>query len=337
MTLPPKASNNRGSAHMTRLLLTISVFVVYLSSAAARAESLKIVTSLDPLEAREYIAAFENETGVKVQWIRLSAGEALARLKSESKNPTQDVWFGTPATELAAAKSAGLLVPHSSAAVKEIPEKWRDPEGYWTGIYFGAIAFISGKGVNPPKTWADLLRPEYKGEIVVSYPYTAGTGYIVLAGLAAMMGEDGAMDFYEKLDRQVRRYTKSGGAPIIEVGLGEASVGIVFEQDALRKGVSRGFPITVTLPSDGIPYEIGGVGIIAGKISRESKTFVDWIASPPAQGMMKKWFRTPIHPKASCDKNVTKPDNPKLAPMNMQTAGEKRGEIIKLWRERIQK
>lgn len=322
---------------MKKFQLLVAIFTLLFCHAPARAESIKIVTSLDPLEAKEYIAAFEKDTGIKTQWVRLSAGEALVRLKSESKNPTQDVWFGAAATEFVAAKLEGLLAPYSSAATESIPKEWRDPEGYWTGIYFGAIAFISGRGVVPPKTWLDLLKPEYTGEIVVSYPYTAGTGYIVLAGLVAMMGETGAMDFYKKLDRQIRRYTKSGGAPIIEVGLGEAGVGIVFEQDAVRKGVSRGFPIIVTIPSDGVPYEIGGAGIISGKVSRESAAFIDWLVSPATQNLMKKWFRTPIHPAVVSGEDVMRPENLKLAPMDMHSAGKERERIIKLWREKIQK
>lgn len=321
-----------------RLFFTTSIlFLAVFAAGPVFAGTLRVVTSLDPLEANEYIAAFENESGIKVQWIRLTAGEALARLKSEAKNPTQDVWFGAPATEFVAAKSDGLLEPYSSPATKAIPAKWRDPENYWTGIYFGAIAFISGKGIFPPSSWQDLLKPEYKDEIVVSYPYTAGTGYTILAGLIAIMGENAAINYYKKLDAQVRRYTKSGGAPIIEVGLGEAGVGIVFEQDAVRKGVSRGFPIAVTIPSDGVPFEIGGVAIIAERKTPESQKFVDWIVSDGAQGMMHRWFRTPLNPKAKKPDGLCKPQSLNLAPIDIQKAGLERGEMINSWREKIGK
>lgn len=311
--------------------------VVCLYSGQLFAGTINLVTSLDPLEAKEYIAAFEKETGIKVQWIRLSAGEALARLKSEANNPTQDIWFGAPVFEFVVARDAGLFDAYVSRATRAIPEKWRDPEGYWTGIYFGPIVFISGKGMTPPQSWQDLLKPEYKGEIVASYPYTAGTGYTILAGLAAMMGEDGALEYYKKLDCQVRRYTKSGSAPIIEVGLGEAGVGIVFEQDAVRKGKSRGFPITITVPTDGVPYEIGGVAIIKGKKNADTERFVDWIVSLDAQDLMQKWFRIPANPKAKISKGVTDPSDLKLAPVVLQKAGKSREELLKKWRERVGK
>lgn len=313
------------------------VLAVFFYALPLSAETINLVTSLDPLEAREYISAFERDSGVKVQWIRLSAGEVLARLKSESRHPTQDVWFGAPVPEFVAAKDAGLLEPFISKATRAIPEKWRDTEGFWTGVYFGAIVFISGKGIEPPKSWHDLLKPEYKGEIVVSYPYTAGTGYTILSGLTAIMGEEGALEYYKKLDGQIRRYTKSGGAPIIEVGLGEAGVGIVFEQDAIRKGVSRGFPITVTVPSDGVPYEVGGVAIIKGKRNADTEKFVDWIVSPSAQNLMQKWYRVPTHPSAKIAEGAHDPSRLKVADITMESAGLKREGLIRKWREKVQK
>ncbi|MBI4126006.1 MAG: ABC transporter substrate-binding protein [Deltaproteobacteria bacterium] len=319
---------------MTKIWLTL---VVIFFSFAAHAEALRIVTSLDSLEAKEYIAAFEQQKGVKVDWIRLSAGEALARLAAESTNPTQDVWFGAPAIEFEAAKSKGFLASYQSPAIKMIPAAWRDPDGAWTGIYFGAIVFISGKGVIPPQSWQELLDSRYHNEIVVSYPYTAGTGFTVLNGLLASMGVDAGLDYSAQLDHNIRRYTKSGGAPIIDVGLGEAGVGIVFEQDAIRKGTSRGFPITVTVPRDGVPYEIGAVAIIKGRDSPEAKTFMDWIVSLPAQNLMHAWYRTPLHPRATLPADVKATWKANLAPLDVAWSGAHRQELIQQWREQIGK
>lgn len=318
-----------------RFILVIAIS--FFSAASYGAEKLNILTSLDPIEAAEYINAFEKETGVKTQWIRLSAGEALARLKSESGHPTQDVWFGGPVFEYIAARGYDLLEQHVSQATKKVPLKWRDPDGYWTGIYLGTIAFISGKGVRPPVSWQDLLNPEYKGEIVVSYPYTAGTGFTVLAGLVAIMGDDGAIDYYKKLDNNIRRYTKSGFAPIMEVGLGEAGVGIVFSQDALRKGKSRGFPVTITYPSDGIPYEIGGVAIIRGGDRELAGRFIDWLVSASTQNTLHKYYRIPVLPDAVRDVGLPIPEASALAKMNFYKMGKQREELIQRWREKVGK
>jgi iron(III) transport system substrate-binding protein len=298
---------------------------------------LRMVTSLDPLEAAEYIKKFESDTGVKVQWIRLSSGEALARLVSEARHPVQDVWFGAPDADFIAAREAGLLEKYSSRAMEQIASKWKDPDGYWTGIYFGTIAFAVRNGTKIPKSWQDLLDPEFKGEIEISYPYTAGTGYAILAGLVSLMGEEKALDYYQKLDAQLRRYTKSGSSPVIDVGLGEANVGIVFAQDAMRKGVARGFPIVIRHPDDGVIYEIGGTAIIKGGNKAIAGRFIDWITSLSAQNMMQKWYRTPLHPRAGLNPVSTPINKFKFVNMDFNLAGSQRERLIKIWRERVGK
>lgn len=322
---------------MTKLIKFFFILLLLLVPLHLHAETLYLVTALDPMETMEYVSAFEKDTGIKVEWIRLSTGETLARLKSEARHPTQDVWFGAPAAEFIAAKQLGLLAPYFPTKARIVSPKWRDKDGYWTGIYFGTITFVSGKGVRPPTSWQELLDPIYKGEIVVSYPYTAGTGYTVLSGLTAIMGEDAALDYYEKLDKQIKRYTKAGSSPVIEVGLGEADVGIVFAHDGIRKGSSRGFPVKITYPSDGVPYEIGGVGVIKGGNEKLAAKFVDWAVSLPAQALMHKWYRVPLHPKAILNPESKRPDELSLAKMDMEKAGLQREALIQRWRERVGK
>ena len=110
--------------------------LIFSPAPANGAEVLHLVTSLDPTEANEYIKAFEDETGIDVEWIRLSAGEVVARLRAEGKNQTQSVWFGGPMPEFVAAKNVGLLKPYKPKGWNQINKRWKDPDGYFTGIYF---------------------------------------------------------------------------------------------------------------------------------------------------------------------------------------------------------
>ena len=45
-------------------------------------EALHLYTALDTNEAKIYIRAFEEESGIQVRWVRLSAGEVLVRIRS---------------------------------------------------------------------------------------------------------------------------------------------------------------------------------------------------------------------------------------------------------------
>ncbi|MCX5821773.1 MAG: iron ABC transporter substrate-binding protein, partial [Deltaproteobacteria bacterium] len=80
-----------------RVVLSISFILLSLlsgQSTAKAADVLHLYTALDPNEAKIYVEAFTKDTNIKVEWVRLSAGEVLTRLKAEAKNPQVSVWFG---------------------------------------------------------------------------------------------------------------------------------------------------------------------------------------------------------------------------------------------------
>lgn len=309
--------------HMKWFLFAAFLFAVspYYS---ASADSLHIVTSLDPLEAKEYLAAFQQETKIEVTMIRLSSGEVLARLQAEKGSPTQSVWFGGPSLDYISAKKDGLIQN-------------------WSPIYFGSLAFISYKPfleknkLPPPTSWQDLLKPEFKNEISVAFPYTSGTGFTLWAGLVALMGEEKALEYWKGLDQNIRHYTKSGSGPVLEVGLGEVSVGVAFSQDIWRKAVSRNFPVVVSYPKEGTPYEIGGVAIIAGaKETEAAKKFIDWIVSASGQNLMQRWGRYPVLPGAKSPTGVGGPREVKLINMDSKI-GLSREPLLNHWRSVIGK
>jgi putative spermidine/putrescine transport system substrate-binding protein len=90
------------------------------------------------------------------------------------------------------AKEAGLLQPYKVATWDSIPADLKDPDGFWYADYYGTMAFEVNADVvkNVPQTWADLLKPEYKGQIALSGdPATAAQpAYAVWAAALANGG-----------------------------------------------------------------------------------------------------------------------------------------------------
>ena len=89
------------------------------------------------------VAAFEKETGIKVTAVRMSSGETLQRLKAEKEAPKASVWFGGPADGQIQAKADGLLEKYVSPNAAKIPDRFRDRDGFWTGVYVGYLGFAS--------------------------------------------------------------------------------------------------------------------------------------------------------------------------------------------------
>jgi len=80
-----------------RIILSLSfVFLFLFGSQTSAQEALRMYTSLDPNEAKVYIEAFIKDTGIKVDWVRMSAGEVLTRIKAEGKNPQVSITYGGP-------------------------------------------------------------------------------------------------------------------------------------------------------------------------------------------------------------------------------------------------
>ncbi len=106
-----------------------------------------------------------------------------------------------------AAKDEGLLQPYKVATWDSIPAELKDEDGYWVGDYFGTLAFEVNTDVvqNVPQDWSDLLKPEYKGQIVMSGDPTAASQAIHTVWAAAI-GNGGSLDdvmpgleFFKKL------------------------------------------------------------------------------------------------------------------------------------------
>ena len=114
-----------------------------------------------------------------------------------------------------------------------------------------------------PKSWADLLKPGYKGEIQVANPASSGTAYTMVATLVQLMGEDKAFDYMKALHKNISQYTRSGTGPIKAVARGETTVSISFVHDGPGEKM-QGFPVETITPAEGTGAEIGSMSIIKG-------------------------------------------------------------------------
>jgi len=328
---------------MRRMVMLLAIVVAVAWAIPAQAgQVLHMYTALDTAESQLYIPEFEKDTGIKVQWVRLSSGEVLARLRAEAKNPQVSIWFGGPSQDHITSKKVGISMPYKPSLDWTPPANAHDPDWQWVGYYFGAIGFASNTeflkraGVPAPTSWEDLLKPVYKGQIAIAFPYTSGTSYTVLATLVQMMGEDKAFEYWRKLNQNIHHYDKSGSAPVTQAGLGEVGIAVSFSHDIITKGSAKGYPITMTFPKEGTGFEIGAMSLVKGGPEPDlAKKFIDWALSVRAQNLMQQWFRIPLNPKAEVAKGAVRADQVNLINFDAVRAGEDRDRLIKRWRSEI--
>ncbi len=255
---------------------------------------LTIYAGLQEDHALLAVKEFEKATGVKTQMVRMSGGEIFARIKAEKENPSASVWYGGGALTFMAAEQEGLLENYVSPEAAGIADNLKDPNGAWTGIYVGYLGIEGNKiwlddnGLELPSTWDDLLKPEFKGNIVIAHPGSSSTAYNFLATILQVKGEEAGFEYLQKFNEQVLQYTKSGSAPGRMAGTGEAPIAIGFLHDAIKYQEEGYKDLVFTAASEGTGYEIGAVAIIKdGPDQEAAQMFVDWCLSKEGQELGK--------------------------------------------------
>ena len=241
-----------------------------------------------------YLAAacqqFEKLYGIKTQFQRLSTGEVPTKIEEENGNPSADVWFGGTNNPYDALAAKGFLdnsyVPANASHL--LKDLYKDPNGYWYGIYTGILGFmvntdeLNRLGLEAPKTWDDLLKDEYKGLIWFSNYNTAGTPKLAANLMLQMKGHDEGIEYLVNLDKNVQVYTKSGSGPSKNVGTGECVIGIGVLHDGITQILDNGYEnIGLVVPADGTACEIGPVAIFNGaKHVNAARLFMEYALSP---------------------------------------------------------
>ena len=248
----------------------------------------------------EYLAAacskFEEMYGIKTSYQRLSTSEVYTKIKEEAGNPSGDVWFGGTTDPYNEAVVDGLLEPYDAInAANLISEDYKDPDNNWFGIYKGILGFmvnteeLEALGLEAPKTWDDLLKPEYKGLIMLSNPNTAGTAKLIINTMIQMKGHDEAMNYFVELDKNVSQYTKSGSGPSKMVGPGECVIGVGFLHDGIYQILQGYDNISLIVPEDGTSFEVGATAIFKGAAHpNAAKLWIEYALSPDCVDIAKE-------------------------------------------------
>ena len=279
------------------LALTMALGCVGLASAEIDPELIKAAQEEGELVVygsceEPYLAAaakhFEELYGIKTYYQRLSTGEVQAKITEEAGNPSGDVWFGGTTDPYNESAKAGLLMPYEAVNAADLAaDMYRDADGAWYGIYKGILGFMVNTeelqrlGLEAPKGWNDLLKPEYKGLIWMSNPNTAGTAKLIINTMVQLKGHDEAMKYFVELDKNIAQYTKSGSGPSKKVGIGECVIGIGFLHDGIAQILQGYDNIALIIPEEGTSFEIGATAIFDGCVHENAaKLWIEYALSP---------------------------------------------------------
>ncbi len=318
-------------------------FVIGLAGAVSAAEVVKAYTTMEEPLAKALFDEFEKQTGIRVEWVRLSGGEAVARLEAEKANPQASIWVGGVGTQHIEAKLKGLTTPYRSRVADSIPAKYRDPENYWTGLYVGPIAFCMNTKraeelkLDMPKSWADLLKPEYAKRVRVAHPSTSGTAYNMVTTLIRIYGgdEDRAFDYLKKLNNSIEQYTRSGSAPGKSCAIGEIPIAIGYLHDQVKLKV-EGAPLEIAIPSDGTGFETASMSLLkGGPDALNAKKLYDWVLGKDAMNIIARWYVIPLSNLATATDTGFSLDRMNLVDQDDQWDAANKERLIERWNKEI--
>ena len=330
--------------------LVLGSVIALLSASAAAQAQVNIICSVQAEWCNLMSTVYSRTTGTKVNMTAKGSGEALAQLNAEKANPKTDIWFGGTGDPHLQAAEQGLTLEYKSDQLAQLypwaQKQAADSKFRTVGVYLGPLGFgfnkelLAKKKAAEPKSWADLLKPEFKGEIQMANPASSGTAYTMIATLVQLMGEDKAFDYMKKLHPNISTYTRSGTAPVKAAARGEATVSISFVHDVTTEAVT-GFPVGSATPSEGTGAEIGSMSIVKGGPNTDAaKKFYEWALTPGGQqfGLAAKQFQLPSNTKVPKDPRMTDPSKIKLIDYDYAKYGAstERRRLIAKWEKEVQ-
>ncbi len=285
------------------------VILLYVYQTRSPERVVVVYTSVDQPFSEPILEQFEKTTGIRVLPVYdVEAAKTTGlvnRIIAEKNHPQADVFWSAEFVQTMLLKQEGALAAYLSPAAGELPSKYVDSEGYWTG--FGGrvrVLLVNTQLVSPvsyPNSIFDLLSPSYQGESIgISNPLF-GTTLTQAAALYAAIGPERAKAFYVELKSRGVRVVNGISVVRDQVAAGQLKIGFVDTDDgcvALRNGS----PVKMIFPdqnSNGLGTLIipNTVALIANSPHpSEGRSLIDYLVSRQVEEQLIQdgWFQIPL-------------------------------------------
>jgi iron(III) transport system substrate-binding protein len=254
---------------------------------------------------------------LKMTYYRADSEELLTKLSAEMRanNLIADVFEGSGGGEIAV--EAGFTQPFHTPVLDAYPKMYIDPKGHLapTRLSYFSIAYNTKQvpADKVPKTYEDLLDPQWKGRM--AWPYANTGRYLFMINLRSAWGDDKALAYFQKLAGQKIINFASGSARTLvdRVIAGEYPIAINIYAHHPLISAGKGAPVASQL-MDPVPSAAGTLAVLKGaKHPHAAMLLTDFILSKEGQTIMAAAEYFPAHPEVE--------PAPQLAPIVPKKAG----------------
>jgi putative spermidine/putrescine transport system substrate-binding protein len=251
------------------------------------------------------LKSIKAKTGVTVPPDNKNSGQALAQLVAEKASPVADVTY-LGVTFGIQAKKEGVVANYKPAHWADIPAGLKDADGAWFTIHSGTLGLMVNvdalKGKPVPKSWKDLLNPQYKGLVGYLDPASAFVGYVGAVAVNQAMGGD-----LSNFDRAIKYFGElQKNQPIVpkqtsyaRVLSGEIPILFDYDFNAYRGKYKDKANIAFVIPAEGtviVPYVMSMVA--KGPNPENAKKVLDHLLSDEGQAIWANAYLRPVRDKA---------------------------------------
>ena len=331
-----------------QILAAGALLLFSLGAAAQTKTTLLVYTALETDQLKAYQEGFNKQhPDIELKWVRDSTGVITAKLLAEKGNPQADVVMGVAASSLALLDKNGMLEPYrplnADAIMSQYIDKKKVPAWFGMNVWGTTLCFntveAAKKGIPKPETWKDLLKPVYKGQVVMPNPASSGTGFFDVTAWLTLWGDkDGKGEGWKYMDglhENIAQYTHSGSKPCNMAAAGEYVVGISFEYRA-NANKAKGAPIDLVFPKEGLGWDLEAFAIHKGtKKLDAAKKLADWASSKDAMMLYGKNFAITAQPGVAAPlANVPADYEKRLVKMDFKLAADNRERVLAEWTRR---
>ncbi|WP_126426206.1 ABC transporter substrate-binding protein [Brevibacillus marinus] len=297
------------------------------------------------------IPKFEQQFGVKVQYITGSSVDTLSKLQAQKDRPQIDVAFLDDGPK-AQAKSFGLLAPLDESIVTNLAHvydiaKDKDNIGVGFGVIATGLAYnkdvFEQNGWEPLKSWNDLADPKFKGKLVLpSIANTYGVHLLLMTAFANGGSERNIEPGFAKMKEIAENaVTFDKTADVSNYFLQGQTVASAWGSSRVFTLQDTGFPIEFVIPQEGAPALMATVNVVKNAPHAElAQQFVNFILSEEVQvEFAHSLFDGPVNKNVKLEGDITKKliygeeQMAKLVKVDWEYVNQKRAE----WTERANK